>query len=69
MIYKRWISWLYKDMYINWRFIEYKDKRTKQFFLARCAQDAKRKIKEAKEKRVRLELILLERLEARRAGI
>ena len=56
-------------IYINWRFIEDKEKRIEQFFLARCAQDAKRKIKEAKAKRVRLELILIERLEARRAGI
>lgn len=53
----------------NDRITRYKQKRIQELFLVGCEQDARRKRKEAAAKRARLELILLERLEARRAGI
>lgn len=53
----------------NNRITRYKQKRIQELFLVRCEQDAKRKKQEAAAKRARLEKLLLERLEARRAGI
>lgn len=53
----------------NNRITRYKQKRIQELFLVSCEQDAKRKKQEAAAKRARLEKLLLERLEARRAGI
>lgn len=53
----------------NDRITRYKQKRIQELFLVGCEQDEKRKKQEAAEKRARLEKLLLERLEARRAGI
>ena len=53
----------------NNRITRYKQKRTQELFLVGCEQDARRKKQEAAAKRARLEKLLLERLEARRAGI
>ncbi len=53
----------------NDRITRYRQKRKQELFLVGCEQDAKRKKQEAQAKRVRLEKLLLERLEARRAGI
>ena len=52
----------------NDRITRYKQKRIQELFLVRCEQDARRKKQEA-AKRARLEKLLLQRLEARRAGI
>ena len=53
----------------NDRITRYRQKRKQELFLVGCEQDAKRKKQEAQAKRVLLEKLLLERLEARRAGI
>lgn len=53
----------------NNRITRYRQKRKQELFLVGCEQDARRKKKEAAAKRARLEKPLLERLEARRAGI
>lgn len=53
----------------NDRITRYRQNRIQELFLVGCEQDARRKKKEAAEKRARLEKLLLERLEARRAGI
>lgn len=53
----------------NDRITRYKQKRIQELFLVGREQDAKRKKQEAAAKRARLEKLLLERLEARRAGI
>lgn len=54
----------------NNRITRYKQKRIQELFLVGCAQPlAQRKKQEAAAKRARLEKLLLERLEARRAGI
>lgn len=53
----------------NNRITRYKQKRIQELFLVRCEQDAKRKKQEAAAKWAQLEKLLLERLEARRAGI
>ena len=53
----------------NDRITRYRQKRMQELFLVRCEQDAKRKKQEAAAKRAQLEKLLLERPEARRAGI
>lgn len=53
----------------NNRITRHKQKSIQELFLVRCEQDAKRKKREEAAKRARLEKLLLERLEARRAGI
>lgn len=53
----------------NNRITRYKQKRIQELFFVGCEQDARRKKQEAAAKRARLEKLLLERLEARRAGI
>lgn len=53
----------------NGRITRYKQKRIQELFLVGCEQDERRKKQEAAAKRARLEKLLLERLEARRAGI
>ena len=53
----------------NNRITRYKQKRIQELFLVGCEQDARRKKQEEAAKRARLEKLLLERLEARRAGI
>ncbi len=53
----------------NNRITRYKQKRIQELFHVGCEQDARRKKQEAAAKRARLEKLLLERLEARRAGI
>ena len=53
----------------NNRITRYKQKRIQELFLVGYEQDARRKKQEAAAKRARLEKLLLERLEARRARI
>lgn len=53
----------------NNRITRYEQKRKQELFLVGCEQDARRKKQEAAAKRAQLEKLLMERLEARRAGI